>query len=232
MTVPIRAALAAATLAALLAAPSFAADHGFPGTNPNESVRIHTPNDPDFDGCETDDEDGQSCANVFEQTIARFGFAPGATQNSATYKNPADPHVARLIQQNTLAGRTNPLGQVSGVSADRAWKYTPGSPSVRIAIIDTGIEWQARELRLRVALNSGELPKPRKADSSDCAAYDCNADGAFNVADYAGDPRVAITAGQDGTADTFLDGSDLIAVFSGDGDGDGNGYPDDIAGCR
>ncbi|HEX8745019.1 MAG TPA: FG-GAP-like repeat-containing protein [Thermoleophilaceae bacterium] len=228
MTGSIRAALASAALAAMLVTPALAADHGFPGTDPNESLRIHTPNDPDFDGCETDDQDGSHCANVFEQEIARFGFAPKATENSATYQNPAHPHVVRLSAQNALAGR-NPLGQVSGVSADRAWKRTPGDPSVRIAIIDTGIDWRARELRLRVALNSGELPKPRKADSSECAAYDCNADGAFNVDDYAADSRVAKTDGQDG-ADTILDGSDLIARFSGDGDGDGNGYPDDIAG--
>ena len=224
----IRAALAAAALGALAGTPALAADHGFPGTDPNESVRIHTPNDPGFDRCEPDDQDGQSCANVFDQAIARFGFAPASSQHTATYKNPADPHVQRLMGQNALAGR-NPLGQVAGVSADRAWKYTPGDPAVRIAIIDTGIEWDKRELRLRVALNAGELPRPRKADNSDCAADDCNSDGAFNVDDYASDPRVAKAAGHD-DADSILDGSDLIAAFSGDGDGDGNGYPDDIAG--
>ena len=224
----IRAALVVAAVAALAATPAIAADHGFPGTDPNESVRIHTPNDPGFDGCEIDDQDGQSCANVFDQALARFGFAPSTTQNTATYKKLDHPHLPRLMQQNTLAGR-NPVGQVSGVSADRAWKHTPGDPSVRIAIIDTGIEWDKRELRLRVALNTGELPKPRKADNSDCAAYDCNSDGAFNVDDYANDARVPKAGGHD-DADTILDGSDLIAAFSGDGDGDGNGYPDDIAG--
>ena len=224
----IRAAFAAAALAVLAVSPALAADDGFPGTNPDESVRIHTPNDRDFDGCEPDDEEGQHCANVFEQTIARFGFAPKSSENTATYKAPFDASVTRLMQQNTLALR-NPFGQVSGVSADRAWKRTPGDPSVRIAIIDTGIEWDKRELRLRVALNTGELPKPRKADNSTCAAYDCNADGAFNVDDYANDSRVAVTDGHS-DADTMLDGSDLIARFGTDGDTDGNGYPDDIAG--
>ncbi|HEX8065841.1 MAG TPA: FG-GAP-like repeat-containing protein [Thermoleophilaceae bacterium] len=224
----IRAALAAAALAAALTAPALAADHGFPGTDPSESVRVHTPNDPDFDPCEIDDQDGVSCANVFDQALARFGFAPKATENDATYKNPTDPHVVRLSQQNTLAGR-NAFGQVAGVSADRAWKHTPGDPSVRIAIVDTGIQWHARGLRLRVALNKGELPKPKRADDSDCAEYDCNADGAFNVDDYANDSRVLKTAGQS-LADAILDASDLIATFSGDGDGDANGYPDDIAG--
>jgi hypothetical protein len=230
MTGSIRAALIVAALGALLAAPALGADHGFPGTDPNESVRAHTPNDPRFDGCETDDQDGQTCENVFEEQFQRFGFAPGSSQSTATYKNPTDPHTARLMQQNTLAGR-NPLGQVSGVSADRAWKYTPGDPSVRVAIIDTGIEWQSRALRLRVALNRGELPKPQKAGDVPCADYDCNGDGEFNVDDYAADSRVSKTAGQDGSADTLLDGSDLIAVFGHDGqDEDSNGYVDDIAG--
>ncbi|MDQ3934769.1 MAG: FG-GAP-like repeat-containing protein [Actinomycetota bacterium] len=224
----IRAVLAAAALAVLATAPALATSHDWPGSNPDESVRVNTPNDPNFDGCETDDEDGQHCANVFEQEIARFGFAPGATQHTATYKNPTDPHVQRLMAQNTLAGR-NPLGQVAGVSADRAWKRTPGDPSVRIAIIDTGIEWDARELRLRVALNRGELPDPRKADASQCGADDCNGDGAFNVDDFANDARVAKTSGHD-SADSMLDGSDLIAAFSDGTDDDGNGFADDIAG--
>ena len=223
-----RAALTAALTAALIATPALAADHGFPGTDPNESLRIHTPNDPDFDGCETDDQDGPHCANLFEEEFQRFGFAPGSSQNSATYKNPTDPHVARLMAQNALAGR-NPLGQVAGVSADRAWKRTPGDPSVRIAIIDTGIKWDKRELRLRLALNRGELPVPKTTGGANCGADDCNGDGAFNVDDFANDPRVSKTAGHD-SADTLLDGSDLIAAFTDGTDDDGNAYPDDIAG--
>ena len=45
-----------------------------------------------------------------------------------------------MSAQNTAAGR-NPLGQVPGVSADRAWKYSTGDPSVQVAILDTGIRW-------------------------------------------------------------------------------------------
>src|SRR5215210_6382394 len=129
MRSPIRALACAAALVAVAAAPTRAADHGFPGTDPSESVRVHTPNDTRFDCSETDDQDGQSCTNLFEEQFQRFGFASGTTQTTATYHNPTDPHVARLMAQNTLAGRTA-LGQVSGVSADRAWKHTPGDPAV------------------------------------------------------------------------------------------------------
>src|SRR3712207_8690929 len=97
-------------LAFVLALAGAAYATHFPSTNPDESVRLHTPNDPEFDKCEPDGAP-QTCTAVFDQEFERFGFAPKATENTATYKNPSDPHVARLMGQNTLAGRT-PIGQV------------------------------------------------------------------------------------------------------------------------
>jgi hypothetical protein len=213
------------TLLALLllsAAPvALAANPNFPGTNPDESVRANTPDDPGFDSCEPDNPGGSTCGSVFSEQYERFGFAPFATQLTATYKNPQD--TARQQAQNTAAGR-NPLGQIPGVSADRAWKRSTGDPRVRIAILDTGIRWEKESLRRRIALNRKELPKPQG-----CAEYDCNGDGQFNVDDYANDPRVQKTAGDD-PADTLLDGSDLIKTFSDGTDADKNGFKDDIAG--
>jgi hypothetical protein len=219
--------LVAALLLLALAAPALGA---FPGTNPGESVRINTPNDPDFDRCEPDDEQGPTCTNTFGQQYERFGFAPNGSQATALYHDPLDPHVQRHSTQNALAGRI-PLGQVPGVSADRAWKYSTGAPSVQVAILDTGIRWSNGGLRKKVALNRAELPMPQDT-SGPCAQYDCNSDGAFNVVDYANDPRVSPTTGHDDEpgADGFLDPSDLIVAFSDSSDDDGNGYVDDIAG--
>ncbi|MEA2272679.1 MAG: hypothetical protein QOI98_1387 [Solirubrobacteraceae bacterium] len=201
----------------------------FPGHDPNESVRANTPNDPGYDPCESDHAGGATCANPLDQDTARFGFAPSATQNTATYQNPSQ--TTRQQAQNTAGGR-NALGQVSGVSADRAWKRSVGRPDVQVAILDTGIRWRDTELRRQVALNEGELPMPQKAGGAVCTARDCNGDGAYNVDDYAQDPRVAKTAGRDDEpdADKLLDASDLIATFSDGKDSDGNGYIDDIAG--
>jgi uncharacterized repeat protein (TIGR01451 family) len=201
----------------------------FPGPSPNESVRANTPNDPDFDACEPDDPQGQTCSHPFGQEYQRFGFAPNATQDTATYHNPLDPHVIRLGEQNALAGRTA-LGQVPGTSADRAWKYfgennKAGDPSVQVAILDTGIRWEDRRLRRQVALNRDELPLPQS-----CSQYDCNSDGRFNVDDYAGDSRVSNSSGVHSESDSILDASDLLAVFSDGTDADSNGYVDDIAG--
>ena len=125
--------------------------------------------------------------------------------------------------------------QISGVRADTAWKYSTGAPAVSVAILDTGIRWQEQELADKVRLNRGELPLPQRANATTCASYDCNGDGAFNITDYAPDPRVSDSAGDDtsdtgSNADAILDASDLIATFSQGTDGDANGYVDDIAG--
>jgi hypothetical protein len=217
-----------AFVAMLVLAPAIAYA-SFPGSNPNESVRINTPNDPRFDRCELDNEEGPpTCSNTFDQQFERFGFAPGGSQSTAIYHDPFDPHVVRYSGQNTTAGRF-PLGQVPGVSADRAWKYSTGTPSVQVAILDTGIRWNNGGLRAKVALNRDELPLPQHANGSTCAAYDCNGDGAFNVDDYADDPRVLENAGHT-ESDSILDASDLIGTFSNSNDADSNGYVDDIAG--
>ena len=196
-----------------LALPGAAA---FPGTNPDESVRLNPPDDPDFDCAESDG--GGGCSSVFDEEYERFGFAPSSTQATATYKPGSIP--ARQQQQNTLAGR-NPLGQVPGVSVDRAWKRSIGRPDVQVAILDTGIRWGEESLRTKIALNAKELPTP------DCGNDDCNGNGVLDVEDFDGD--VAITAGHD-EADEVLDASDLIATYSGGSDEDANGYADDIAG--
>jgi hypothetical protein len=203
-----------------LAAPAFAA---FPGTDPAESPRLNTPNDPSFDRCEGDDEDTpeeRECTSYFEEQFGFFGFAPDTSD--AVYQDASQ--IDEQGRQANVAAGNDPLEQISGVRADTAWKYSTGSPDISIAILDTGIEWQDEELRRKVRLNRKELPLPQGA-----SAYDADGDGAFTVDDYAKDPRVKIEAG-DEEADKLLDGSDLIATFSDRTDADRNGYVDDIAG--
>ncbi|MFL5891301.1 MAG: hypothetical protein ACJ75I_01015, partial [Solirubrobacterales bacterium] len=213
----------AALFAALcvLVVPSVALA-AFPGNDPSESPRVNTPNDPGFDRCEADDPDTPpaDCSSYFDEQFGSFGFSPDSANEA-----PGVPHnvgatryvdCSQLDQQgrdaNVAAGDPE-CSQISGVRADTAWKYSPGSPKVTVAILDTGIRWQARELVDKVHLNRDELPLPKHADGSDCGTYDCNGDGAFNVEDYADDPRVHDDAG-DTESDSMLDGSDLIATFS------------------
>jgi hypothetical protein len=229
-----RRSLVVAIAVAGLAIPAAAiADNGFPGTNPNESPRAHTPNDPEFDECELDDPDTPpaDCTSYFNEAFRLFGFSPDSAQEApGVHTQYAD--CSQLDAQgraaNVAAGDPQ-CSQIAGVRADTAWKYTPGDPRVVVSILDTGIRWQERELVDRVHLNKGELPLPEHGDSSACSNYDCNGDGAFNVEDYANDPRVHNDAG-DTESDSMLDGSDLIATFSDGTDADSNGYVDDIAG--
>jgi hypothetical protein len=230
------AALAAALLALALPTAALAA---FPGTDPTQSPRANTPDDPGFDRCETDDPNTPQgdCDSYFEEQFGSFGFSPDSAQQAPGVKTQYT-ECSQLDQQgrnaNVKAGDPA-CSQISGVRADTAWKYSVGSPQVSVAVLDTGIRWQDAELVNKVRLNKGELPLPQHANGTNCASYDCNGDGAFNVKDYVDDPRVSVSAGDDtsdhgSNADSFLDPSDLIASFSDGSDGDANGYVDDIAG--
>src|SRR5215203_6434539 len=59
-------ALFAVVMALALPAAALAA---FPGTDPSESPRVNTPNDPDFDHCEADDPDTSPprCSTYFDE---------------------------------------------------------------------------------------------------------------------------------------------------------------------
>src|SRR5215212_1182896 len=243
-----RRVIVVAMLAAALGVPA-AAIGAFPGT-PHESPRANTPNDPDFDRCEADDPDTPAgdCTSYFSEEFRPFGFSPdsanlvptGALPHAVTGTRYDD--CSQLDAQGREANvraegaEGNPLLepaaeclQLSGVRLDSALKYTTGEPDVTVAILDTGIRWQERELTNKVHLNAAELPVPQQAGGADCPQDDCNGDGAFDIRDFADDARVAADAG-DEEADSFLDPSDLIATFSDDVDDDSNGYVDDIAG--
>ncbi len=89
-----------------------------------------------------------------------------------------------------------------------------------IAVLDSGILWDERDLARKIWLNAGELPRPEGSES-----HDANGDGLFDVEDYARDRRVG-----DRNGNGLLDAGDLILAFSDCRDDDANGYPDDIAG--
>ncbi len=120
-----------------------------------------------------------------------------------------------------------PLGIGNGVLP--AWQITTGRWDQIVAVADSGIRWNSGRLAHKVFLNIGELPLPQDAAGVELADHDADGNGLVNIRDYAADPRVDITAGDD-VADHMLDASDLIAAFSDGIDGDGNGYIDDIAG--
>jgi hypothetical protein len=155
-------------------------------------------------------------------------------------------------------GADQKLG-ASGMSVDKAWALTIGRPDVRIAVLDSGIEWEAADVANKTWLNAKELSgtaKPQDKNGAACggtgelAGYDCNGDGVFSVADYRDDPRISpVVTGEkcnpgmdpqkpgpndrikgDANRNCILDAGDLIELFSDGVDDDGNGYVDDISG--
>ena len=173
--------------------------------------RQDTPNDPEYDQAEPDNPGGPTSTNLYDERFDLFGF-PSLRTPSAVYAQ--GPH----------AGSP----EVSGFNAAGAWKATRGRPDVAVAILDTGIKWDKGGLRAQVRLNRDELPLPQRANGT-TGGYDLNGDGAFNVDDYANDPRVNKSAGAHGIGGV-IDAEDLIATFSDGTDADHNGYVDDIAG--
>jgi hypothetical protein len=111
------------------------------------------------------------------------------------------------------------LGSI-GMSLDSAWQHTVGRDDVVIAVLDSGILWDYKDLVRKLYLNPGELPVPEGGNVDDR-----NGDGIFNIDDYEGDSRVG-----DRNGNGILDPGDLILAFSNCRDDDGNGYVDDISG--
>ncbi len=135
----------------------------------------------------------------------------------------------------------------SGMSVDLAWRHTIGDPRVVIAVLDSGIRWDERDLIEKAFLNKAELQNhlPLHGDSSPCDPldpnqptadrFDCNSDGVLSVADYADHPGLTpeAVAGRpkgDKNRNGVLDAGDLILNFSDGTDDDANGYVDDISG--
>ena len=183
----------------------------FPGTDPSESPRANTPNDPDFDTCEADDPNTSPprCTSYFDEQYGAFGFSPDSANAAPAAAALGRRHALRQLLAARRAGqgrehgrRRSRCAQVSGVSADRAWKYSTGTASVQVAILDTGIRWdKGSSCARRSRLNRGRAADPPATAPPTCAQYDCNSDGAFNVDDYANDPRVARPTADDDEPD-------------------------------
>lgn len=139
--------------------------------------------------------------------------------------------------------RPRPEETASGMSIDLAWRLTIGDPRVKLAITDSGIQWDSDDLLEQVWINARELAnhKPLHADGNACggggalAGFDCNGDGDLTISDYKDTPSLQPEASDghpkgDRNRNGKLDAGDLILNFSDGIDDDQNGYVDDISG--
>src|SRR3954453_12453979 len=129
------------------------AQQQFGQVNPH---RNDTPNDAGYDGAEPDDPDGVGNTNIYDEDFGLFGWPSQRSRATAIYHD----------------GPNAGMPQISGFNASGAWKLDRGRPDSVIAILDTGIKWDRRQLRLQIHLNTGELPVPnhnRAAPVSDAS---------------------------------------------------------------
>ncbi len=146
----------------------------------------------------------------------------------------ADYKRTSLRDPRFAASPADHCGQM-GAAVDLAWGITQGRDDVRIAVLDSGIEWRDTAAMLDLAtkayINPGEARPPCAAPTATTGGTDrtvvdtdCNGDGVFDITDFG-----AIT---DRNANGLPDPEDLILddAFSDGVDDDDNGYVDDISG--
>lgn len=132
--------------------------------------------------------------------------------------------------------RTEEIAMGTGIHADRAWQITTGDRRVLVAIHDSGVYWDNRDLVNKYYLHRGELadckPTPLAEPPEGADEFDVDGSGWFDMRDYwaaAGSEAAALDA-WDENANGMLDPQDLIMKCSDGVDDDGNGYVDDISG--
>jgi hypothetical protein len=158
------------------------------------------------------------------QLRAEFPSSPGEDTWSNRPNDPSYESAWNLYSHlpvdfdGAISTREAEMG--SGISVDKAWQLHTGRADTVVAVLDSGIYWDAKDLVDRYFLNQAELPVPQHSKT-----HDANGDGVFSIADYAKDFRVT-----DANGNGMIDPGDLIRLFSNGTDEDGNGYTDDICG--
>ncbi len=162
-------ALVAGLLVWLGAVPALA-DFGEAGTNPSDSPRVDTPNDPDFDRCEADDEETglDRLRQLLRGAVRRVRLQPRLGALGAGREDPL--HELRPARRAGPGGeprrRDRPdavaeCSQLAGVRADTAWKYSTGESEHDRRDPRHGHRVAGRRSCVeKVDLNGGELPSP------------------------------------------------------------------------
>ncbi len=146
------------------------------------------------------------------------------------------------IERETF--RSDEAGLGSGTWADLAWTMTTGDRRVVLAVLDSGINWDERDLTNQFYINRGELEVPGL--DSRCLPtappghvgdpVDLDGDGFLSMRDWfvgldaAESAALTASLDADGNGNGIADPGDLITICTDGNDDDGNGYADDISG--
>ncbi len=132
----------------------------------------------------------------------------------------------------------------AGTWTDMAWTLTTGSRDTMIAVLDSGINWDERDLTNQFFINRAELEVagldvrclPQAPDGHEGDPVDLNGDGSLSMRDWFHflTPEEATTLRGEidamGNNNGVAEPGDLITFCSDGVDDDGNGYIDDISG--
>jgi subtilisin family serine protease len=157
-------------------------------------------------------------------------------QAQITGATPNDPYYINSDQPN--------LNGPNGINAPGAWAVETGSPSVTVAVIDTGINYNHPDLYQNIWINQAEIPSQWYAKSSD-GTYDkvvhkSDVQTATSGVITFGDLNNPVNAGlvTDNNGDGVIDAGDLLTPYT-QGGWDNNGadtqdgdttHPDDFFG--
>ena len=115
-----------------------------------------------------------------DETPDCWPSAPGADPRLCPPNDPDYPgnwefrsDIPEEIDRSKMHPGELALGAI-GFSLDRAWQHTIGRPEVLIAVLDSGIRWEDRELVRKLYLNRGELPLPVGAKAHDRNGEACS----------------------------------------------------------
>lgn len=216
-----------------VASTAFAQNPAWPNTSATaEEMRdpANWPDDPNY-GYDIEG-DGESCIG---DGLRCWTNSNGGQWNLWSWVPPS------LAERETF--RSEELDQAAGMSADLAWQTTTGDQRVVIAVLDSGINWDERDLVNQYYLSQPELegapdgrclPTPPAGHGGD--PIDIDGDGFLTMRDYVfgktGEEVATFTSSIDGDGNNngIADPGDLITICTDGVDDDDNGYTDDISG--
>ncbi|MCB9602836.1 MAG: VCBS repeat-containing protein [Sandaracinus sp.] len=208
---------------------------------PNRSATVETlrdpanwPDDPDY-GYDITRAEGGSCIG---EGLRCWTNATGGQWNFWSWVPPQTTSVEGWRSDE------EPMG--SGTWTDLAWTRTTGDRRVVIAILDSGINWDERDLVNQYYISYDELaaegldvrclPEGLAGGPPGFARHDRDGDGTLSMRDwfFGLEAAAATTLANEidgmGNQNGVAEPGDLITFCSDGVDDDGNGYVDDISG--
>ncbi len=203
-----------------------------PGSTPEDLMDPSTwPDDHDY-GYDIEG-DGESCA---ESGAPCWDRTTGGQWNFWSWVPP------QALGEDGFRAAETSMG--AGTWTDMAWQHETGDKSVVIAVLDSGIKWDERDLVNQYYINQAELeaagldarclPEAPAGHTGD--PIDIDGDGHLTMRDWfhgkSGDEVAALQGALDsgGNGNGVAEPGDLIVLCSDGADDDANGYTDDISG--